>query len=565
MEMLRKGLRSGGRRSATVSRVGRRVARAGAVSLLILAGFAASLLAARPSHGTTGTTTSAVSSTTVSTAPSVLVVTGHGWGHGLGMSQWGAYGYALHGFAYDRILAHYYAKTTLAHAAGRTVRVLVAQAKTVTLGSTGAWSAIDATGKRVPLDPGTVDVGAALTLASHPELSPPFSFTSPAPLTVNGHAYRGKIAVSSDGKLVSVIDYVGLEPYLKGVVPAEMPSNWPDAALEAQAVAARSYALANLVKSGPFDLYGDSRSQVYGGVAVESDATNAAVDATSGMVLQYGGKVADTLFHSSSGGRTVSALEATGVAVPYLVSVSDPYDTLSPLHDWGPLLLDATKVQNALKLQSAIAGVTVTDGPSGRVKTLDLATDDESPSSFTGNEVRFALGLRSTWFQPVLLSVRASSRTIAYGNAATLLGAAAATGVTLEAKPSGARDWAAAGAPAPAPDGTFTLSVKPRVATSYRLAYGTARVGLATVAVAARVSAAMSATGITGSARPAAAGAQVDLLERSAGAWVVASSTVTDATGGFGFGGAPAAGTYRVRVSPGHGVAPGLSAPLAVS
>jgi stage II sporulation protein D len=558
MEMLRKGLRWGGRRSATVSRVGGRVARAGAVSLLVLAGFAASLLAARPSQGSAETTT-------VSTAPSVLVVTGHGWGHGLGMSQWGAYGYARHGFAYNRILAHYYPKTTLAHAAGRTLRVLVAQGKSVTLGATGGWSAIDATGTRVPLDPGTVDLGPALTLASHPELSPPFSFTSPAPLTVDGKAYRGKLVVSSDGKLVSVIDYVGLEPYLKGVVPAEMPSDWPAAALAAQAVAARSYALANLVKAGPFDLYGDSRSQVYGGVAVEADATDAAVDATSGMVLQYDGKVADTLFHSSSGGRTASALEATGVAVPYLVSVADPYDALSPVHDWGPLLLDAAKVQKELKLQAPIAGLTATAGASGRVRSLQVATDDDASASFTGNQVRFALGLRSTWFQPAFLSLRAGVRTVAYGKAATLVGTAdGATGVTLEAKPSSAVSWAPAGAPVPSPDGTFSLSVKPRLATSYRLAYGSVRVGLATVSVAARVTAAASASGITGAAKPAAAGAQVQLLQRSSGAWVVASATVTDAAGAFSFVGSPAAGTYRVRVSPGHGLAPGLSAPLAV-
>jgi stage II sporulation protein D len=541
------------------------VARAGAVSLLVLAGFAASLLAAHPSHGTSVTTTPAASTTTVSTAPSVLVVTGHGWGHGLGMSQWGAYGYAQHGFTYARILAHYYPKTTLDHAVGRTLRVLVAQGKSVTLGSGGAWSVTDGSGKRVPLDQGTVELGAALTLASRPDLSPPFSFTSPAPLSVNGHAYRGKLVVSSDGKLVSVIDSVGLEPYLKGVVPAEMPSSWPVAALEAQAVAARSYALANLVKTGPFDLYGDSRSQVYGGVAVESGATNAAVDATSGMVLDYAGKVADTLFHSSSGGRTVSALEATGVAVPYLVSVADPYDTLSPNHDWGPVLVDATKLAKALKLSAGITSLTAIDGPSGRVKSLDVATDDEESSSLTGNEVRFALGLRSTWFQPALLGLRAGTRTVPFGTAGTLLGEAdGASAVTIEAKPSGTLNWVAAGSPVLASDGTFSLSVRPRLATAYRLAYGAARVGLATLAVTARVSATVSSAGITGTTKPAAAGAQVQLLQRSAGAWVVVTSTVTDAAGGFGFGGAPATGTYRVRVSPGQGIAPGLSGPLAV-
>ena len=115
-----------------------------------------------------------------------------------------------------------------------------------------------------------------------------------------------------------------------------MPSNWPAEALKAQAVAARSYALANLTKGRAFDLYGDTRSQVYGGIAAESPAASAAVDATKGQVVLYDGKVADTLFFSTSGGRTVSALEATGDAVPYLVSVADPYDTLSPLPRLGP-------------------------------------------------------------------------------------------------------------------------------------------------------------------------------------------------------------------------------------
>lgn len=562
METLRKGLRAGGRSSATVGRVGGRVARAGAVSLLVLAGLASSLLVARPSVGGTGTTTSAAT-TTVSTAPSVLVVTGHGYGHGLGMSQWGADGYARHGFTYDRILAHYYRGTTIEPARGRTLRVLIAQAKSVTLGSTAAWSVTDGSGTRVPLDSGTLVLGSTLALDSHPELSPPFSFTSPAPLTIDGQAYRGKLVVSSDGKLVSAIDYVGLEQYLKGVVPSEMPSTWPAAALEAQAVAARSYALANLVKTGPFDLYGDSRSQAYGGVGVESPATSTAVDATAGLVLEYDGKVADALFHSSSGGRTVSALEATGVAVPYLVSVADPYDTLSPEHDWGPLLFDAAKLQTTLKLP-AITGAAATDGPSGRVKTLELSTGDEPPESFTGSELRVALGLPSTWFDPVLLRLQSSVRTVAYGAAATLLGTAGGTGVTLEAKPAGTRSWVAAGAPAPVADGSFALSVKPRLTTVYRLAFGAARVGLVTVAVAARVSAAVSSAGVAGTAKPAAVGSPVQLLRRDGAAWTIASSTVTDAAGGFSFGGSPAAGTYRVRVMPGHGLASGLSALLTV-
>ena len=98
---------------------------------------------------------------------------------------------------------------------------------------------------------------------------------------------------------------VGLEQYLKGVVPSEMPSKWPAAALEAQAVAARSYALANLTKGRPYDLYGDARSQVYGGIDGGVACASAAVDATKGQVVLYNGKVANTLFFSTSGGRTV--------------------------------------------------------------------------------------------------------------------------------------------------------------------------------------------------------------------------------------------------------------------
>ena len=90
-------------------------------------------------------------------------------------------------------------------------------------------------------------------------------------------------------------------------------------------------------KTGAYDLYADTRSQVYGGVAAEKPTTNAAVDATAGQVLLYEGKVATTFFFSTSGGRTASIEDvwARGEAVPYLVGVPDPYDTASPHHTLG--------------------------------------------------------------------------------------------------------------------------------------------------------------------------------------------------------------------------------------
>src|SRR4051794_24498833 len=277
METFGKATREPRRTSATVARVPRSGLLLAACSLLVLGGLAASLSAAAPRAASeTGTVTTSGALITTPAASAVLV-SGHGWGHGLGMSQWGAYGYAKHGWTYDRILAHYYTGTSLGPARVASVRVLVASTKKPTIASTSAWTVTDATGAKVQLDAGSLALSPKLALADHPELQPPLAFTGKQPLLVNGVPYRGRLTVSTDGKLVSIVDTVGLEAYVKGVVPAEMPSAWAPEALKAQAVAARSYALANLAKGRPYDLYADTRSQVYGGVKAEATPTNAAV------------------------------------------------------------------------------------------------------------------------------------------------------------------------------------------------------------------------------------------------------------------------------------------------
>jgi SpoIID/LytB domain protein len=571
METFGKALQRPGYHSATVSRVGRLALLACTVALLAGGGAAAALLApgsdAAATTGSTATTTTAAAppaASSVSTAPAVVAFTGRGWGHGLGLGQWGAYGYAQHGLAYDRILAHYYPGTTLGPARIATVRVLVASKKKVTLSSTTPWTISDATGAKTPLDPGERTLDSTFTVDGT-ALQPPLTVTAKAPLSVGGRPYRGKLTLVLDGGLVDVVDVVALEQYLKGVVPSEMPSKWPAAALEAQAVAARSYALANLTKGRPFDLYGDARSQVYGGVDAESDAASAAVDATKGKIVLYNGKVANTLFFSTSGGRTVSALEATGVAVPYLVSVADPYDTLSPYHAWGPVLYDAKAVAKGLKLSAPIASWSVVPGASGRVKRLVVSGRDDTEVTLSGNQVRNALGLRSTWFAPALLQLAPAARTITYGGALSLRGVVrGATGVSLEAKPAGGT-WADAGPLPVDPDGTFTIVVKPQSATQYRLAWGTARACLAKIGVAARVSAVVTPQGVRGTVRPVAPGAPVELQQQQDdGSWATLSSATADPSSAWSFTAQLAAGTYRVRAAPGHGVTAGLSAPFTV-
>jgi stage II sporulation protein D len=564
METFSKACREAAETSATVNRVGRSALGLAAACLLALGGFASTLFAASPAPPSpTSSTATATTTMTTSPASSVVVFSGHGWGHGLGLSQWGAFGYAKHGWTFDRILAHYYTGTTLGPAPVSTVRVLLASAKAVKIESTTPWTVTDAAGAKLALDPGPLVFKAKLALVDHPELQPPFTFVSKQPLLVGKVPYRGKLNVSSDGKLVQVIDTLGLESYLKGVVPAEMPSAWPPEALKAQAVAARSYALANMTTGRAFDLYGDTRSQVFGGVKVENAATSAAVDATKGQVVLYKGKVADTLFFSTSGGRTASALESTGLNVPYLVPVADPYDSASPYHDWGPVLVDAAIVAKQFKLASPIADLQTTTGPSGRVKSLNVISDDDSQVTLTGNQVRGALELRSTWFTPALLQLLPKAKTMSYGGALSLTGRARGVDqVSLEAKPFGL-DWAPVGDLLLDATGGFSTIVHPQIATQYRLVWGDVRAGLAKIAVAVRVDATVQQGTATGTTKPVVAAAPVQLQWSADGAtgWQTVASSTTDDTGAFSLSAASpeTAGGYRVRVAPGHGLAPGLS------
>ena len=547
----------------------RHAARLAGASVLAFGGLASALALSAPAHTAPGgSTTAPAAGTTTATvtndAAEVLAVSGHGWGHGVGMSQWGAYGYALHGLGFARILAHYYPGTALGPAPTHAVRVLLRRAKRLTVGSTSTWKAVDATGASVQLDPGSLTLTPASKLHGR-AVKLPVTFTSAAPLAIAGKPFRGRIVVSLDGNALQAVDVVSLEAYLKGVVPSEMPSDWPAAALRAQAVAARSYALANLVQGRSFDLYADSRSQVYGGIDAESPSTSAAVDATKGQVVLFGGAVADTLFCSTSGGRTASAAEMLGTPIPYLVSVADPYDTTSPYHDWGPVLFDMATVARKLKVAPAPADVQVTTGQSGRVQTVTVIGADESQASFTGAQIRASLGLRSTWFSPTLLALGPQRTAIVYGGAASLTGFVRGSGgASLEAKPFGG-DWSAAEPLTLGADGSFHVPVSPRSRTSYRIASGSIRAGLAAVTVSPRIDASISSAGATGSVRPAVAGAAVQ-LQRSAGTgWTTVSSTVTDGTGAYTFGGPLVPGDYRVRCAPGGGLQPGLSTAVTVS
>jgi len=348
------------------------------------------------------------------------VIDGRGFGHGVGMSQYGAYGYALReGRDFRWILGHYYPGTSVGRAATARVRVLLRDTRAPKV--CGATLARDAAGRRVRLRDGSVYAFTALGAArlrvtdtrsgrTRARLLAPVRVTGGASVCVRGMAingvrdgaYRGAMRLHrDDGRSVLAVNELGLETYLRGVVAAEMPSSWAAEALEAQAVVARSYALRGRVPGRVFDLYADVRSQVYRGVAGEDAAAVAAVRATRALAVRYGVQIAQTFFHSTSGGRTAANEEGFGggLPVPYLRPVDDPYDGISPVHTWSVRLTDA---EMARKLREVRLGdlldVTVTaTTPTGRVASADVVAGDGT-TPVSGLELRRLLDLRSHWF-----------------------------------------------------------------------------------------------------------------------------------------------------------------------
>jgi stage II sporulation protein D len=536
--------------------------------------LALALLAlAAPTAASAHVDSSALFAAAVRQPTPVFVVSGHGWGHGVGLAQYGAYGYAKHGLGYRAILAHYYTGTTIGVAPVKRVRVLLANGKAqLTISSKADFTVTDATGEKHDVAAGMVTLGPKLKLkvdaATKAKALPgPLLFgpgTQPLEL---GRPYRGQIQVSVGGGKLRAIDVVGLEPYLQGVVPAEMPHTWAPEALKAQAVAARSYALSHL-RTGDFDLYPDTRSQVYRGVAGEAPETNAAVQATAGQVVLYAGRIAKTFFFSTSGGRTMSAADAWGTPIPYLVSVPDPYDTLSPYHDWGPFAFTATRLAKALHAPGRLLDVQTQTNASGRVASV-TAVGANGESTATGAAVRKALGLRSTWFSVgvVSLSPPADATPIVYGAQAKLTGLArAVTGVGLESRAATAKTWASAGRVKAASDGSFTVSVKPKLTTWYRLAIGTLRTAQVRLAVAPRVRFDLSSskTSLSGLVRPVLPNALVEIQRLAGTAWRTVARTRVDANGDFVATVRLHKGSYRARVTPGRGFVPGTTKPLEV-
>lgn len=396
-----------------------------------------------------------------------VTITGSGFGHGVGLSQYGALGMARAGSTVAQIIGHYYSGVAVAPFRDAVdVRVNVVHAgSTVTLRSTaraagggglrllpdGATPVSLAAGDVAVLRPSGGRITVSVTRAAGGTTSvsakglevrwPGTRLLAGAATTVDVtsalgtsrkvRSYRwGSLQITPVGAALDAVAVLDLHAeYLRGV--AEMPSSWPAAALQTQAVAARNYALVAARSTpkpscGGCQLWDDTRSQVYNGWAKESEVVGstrygdrwmAAVaatqtSATTGLAVLYQGRPVSTYFASSTGGRTRDPADVWGTSLPYLASVADPWSADPSVNPSYALWTRTVAVTRLLTLFSLpdLASLTVTSRDSGGAARVVTATAaDGTRRTLTGNALTSAVGLPGAWITTLTLPMVAPS------------------------------------------------------------------------------------------------------------------------------------------------------------
>jgi stage II sporulation protein D len=463
-----------------------------------------------------------------------FTITGRGWGHGIGMSQWGAYGYARNGWKHRAILRHYYKGVSFGKRDNRYVRVLLASGQAnARVASSRAFKAGD--GSRTVTIPAGATATVTWTGSAYRVAAGGKSWTFSKPVTFRpgtqplrmintnlngftrsgGARYRGTLRVVRSGSSFLIVNRLRLEPYLRGVVPNEVPSSWPVETLRAQAVCARSYALRVINARAEYDLVCTPASQVYNGYERETARTNAAVSATAGVVPISGGRPIVAYYSSTSGGHTENIENVWGGSpVAYLKGVKDPYDSYSPHHIWkdAPYRWNQDVISRKLGAYSSsnTAGVRGTPraiyvtrrGTSPRVVrayVLGSQSGSEHAASLaSGWTLRNKLGLRDSWFTVRSMSMsprQADSVVITYGERVKLEGRTypalptdkrttlryqrdgkwRSTGVAAGNHSRHTFTMSAGGTSANGAYTAYTFSAGPGRKTTYSFAYGEAR------------------------------------------------------------------------------------------
>lgn len=364
--------------------------------------------------------------------PASFTFSGRGYGHGRGMGQWGAKAIAERGRSYKTILSHYYSGIGLGSLSRQSaIRVHVGTLSSAMIRASSAFDVYEIGGRAIATGvTGTVRVrpvsnGSVVersdryqgpykrltTTSRHIGFAPRKSMLQVVEPDGGFRGYRGSIAVrrKSTGT-VWVIVTCGLEEYLRGVVPREMPSTWPAHALRAQSVAARTYAVRAMQRSRErgllYDICSSTTCQVFGGsrrrVAagdpieeLERDSTTSAVTMTKGVVMTYGGDVILAEYSSSSGGYTAPG------GTPYLKPRPDSGDSISPYSKWSAKITD-DKIEDAYPEAGDVLRIVVMDRNgygSGGGRVVEVLIDGQTKDlRVEGPAFRRAVGLRSDWF-----------------------------------------------------------------------------------------------------------------------------------------------------------------------
>jgi len=221
---------------------------------------------------------------------------------------------------------------------------------------------------------------------------------------INEKPYRGKAIIRPSDTGITVINELGLEEYLYGVLPMEMPYNWPLEALKAQAIAARTYALKNFNKYQEygFNLSNSIDSQVYGGYEVERESTNKAVDVTAGQIIVYNNKLINAFYHADNGGYAESSDNVWEFSLPYLISGPDRFSIDTPHSSWEKTLtikeIEQRLIQKNIVMEKVIGLKILDTSESGRVTKL-MIIGSKNSIILTKQSIRDVLDLKSNLFR----------------------------------------------------------------------------------------------------------------------------------------------------------------------
>jgi SpoIID/LytB domain protein len=473
------------------------------------------------------------------TVPSTFSFAGSGWGHGVGLSQYGAYGQATEGRSAEQILRHYYKGSTVgAYRDDMNLRVNLAYQSTkvrlrVEAVSTGSPRLeVTTSGKTIKAGPkdilelkpsgrsievrkngAVVASGTKIVVRWSGTRFPGSTGSTPAVLnlvkgdssfTSSGHRYRygqvEAVARTASGRTtLSVNTIVRLhDEYLYGI--GEMPSSWPNAALQAQVVASRGYALTKYrqgIRSGcDCHVFSSTSDQVFAGWSKQSGpsgsrwtaavrATN--VSATASKTVLVKGAPVQTFFFSSSGGRTQNSEDVWSAKLSHLRSVDDHWSKNAKLNgnaSWGPRVRSQAEVAKAFGLPNVVRLDLSTRYASGAVKTAKAWSSSGAVATVKGTTLVAKLSLASRWYwlvgaaassatspavSPSRFIVKATAPAANQGSPSLIRGTAlpakysAGHRISIKQWDPALRTWKYLGATRVAANGTYALKIRPSV------------------------------------------------------------------------------------------------------